>query len=346
MDKYIDLRSDTVTQPTEGMWQAMHKPPLGDDVQREDPTVNRLEELAAEMLGFEASLFMTSGTMANQVGIKCHTTGGDEIICERLCHVYNNESAAIAAISGCQVRLIDTEKGWFTGADVREAYRTGENPHFGPSRLVCVEDTHNTAGGTVWPIEALKDVYETAHEMGLKVHMDGARLMNAAVAQGVKATEITQYVDSTTLCLSKGLGAPIGSVLAGNRELITQAVRFRKMLGGGWRQAGVIAAAGIYALENNAERLAEDHDNARKLAAGLVEMDGVDVVNPQPESNLVFLDISKPGWDAPKVAEAMKKEGVLLTARPPYRFRFVTHLDVTSEDVDYVLDKLNGVLNG
>ena len=266
-DRMVDLRSDTVTTPTPEMRRAMAEAEVGDDVFMEDPTVLRLEALAAERLGKEAALFVTSGTQGNQVSLMAHTQRGDEIILDENCHIFNYEVAALAVLSAVQARTLRGRHGILDPADVRDAIRP-PNIHYPRNSLICLETTHNRGGGAVYPLETLQEIRRIATEHGLAVHLDGARLFNACVAMGVPAKEVAAQADSVTFCLSKGLGAPVGSVVTGSREFIDKARRARKMLGGGMRQAGVIAAAGIVALETMVERLREDHENARSAGRG------------------------------------------------------------------------------
>ncbi len=286
----IDLRSDTVTRPTPAMRRAMAEAEVGDDVLGDDPTVAAL----AQILGKESAVYMPSGTMTNQVAVRTWTEPGDEIIIEAGAHTYFFESGGPAALSGVMCRLIQGERGLFTADQVRAVLRPA-NEHFPRTRLVCVENTHNRGGGTVWPLRQVAEVAAVAREAGLKVHLDGARLWNASVAAGVPEKDYAAHFDSASVCFSKGLGAPVGSALAGTREFIARARRFRKMFGGGMRQAGIIAAGALYALEHHRERLAEDHANARRLAEGLAGLAGIEIDPATVETNIVvFLVTSMP----------------------------------------------------
>jgi threonine aldolase len=336
MSKMIDLRSDTVTQPTPGMREAMARAEVGDDVFGDDPTINALQERVAALFGKEAALFVPSGTMANQVCIRAHTEPGQEIISHRLSHVYLYEGGAPAALAGCSFALLDGERGLFSGADVRGAVRA-EDPHFPRSTLVVVENTQNRGGGAVWPIEQIADVAATARSCGLKMHLDGARLLNAVVASGVPAARYAEHFDSATLCFSKGLGAPVGSAIAGSRSFIARCRRIRKMYGGGMRQAGILAAAAIYALDHHVERLAEDHANARRLAEKLAACSAL-LVEP-PETNIVYFSV-RPGVEAKAVAARIKEDGVWVLAVGPQRIRAVLHLHITTADVDAAAEKI------
>lgn len=332
----IDLRSDTVTRPSTGMRQAMANAEVGDDVFGEDPSVNRLQEIAAKLLGKEEALFVPSGTMANQICIKVHTQPGDEIIMERTSHPFNSESGGLAALSGVQVNLLDGHRGMITATQIAPVIRTGEDVHHAPTRLIALENTHNRGGGSVYPLECIQEINALARERGVSMHLDGARLLNASVASGIPAPQYTQYFDSCTLCLSKGLGAPVGSVIAASADFIKRARRYRKMFGGSMRQAGILAAAGLYALEHNVERLAEDHQHAKLLAEHISPAKGM-CMNPQDvETNIVFirLDPTKARLDAYALMRGMRQRGVLALAQNPTSMRLVMHLDVTREQVE------------
>jgi threonine aldolase len=332
----VDLRSDTLTMPTEGMRAAMAGAELGDDVFGEDPTVNRLQRRAAELLGKEDALFVASGTMGNLLGVLSLSRSGDEIIADAESHVFLNEGAGAAALAGVQIRQVATEAGVMTADQVRGALRPRGDVHQPPTTAVCVENTHNRAGGVVWPLDALRAVSETARRSGLWTHMDGARLFNAAVAQGVPAAEIAAMADTVTFCVSKGLGAPVGSVLCGPAEVIGRARRWRKALGGGWREAGMLAAAGLWALDHSIERLADDHRNARTLAEGLAEIDGVRLDLDRVQTNIVYFELE--GMDAQDFLARCREQGVLGAAGADGRIRFVTHLGVDAGGVQRALD--------
>jgi threonine aldolase len=328
MPKVIDLRSDTVTKPTPAMRRAMAQADVGDDVFGEDPTVNRLQERAAELFGREAALFVPSGTMGNQIAIKVHTQPGDEVILEEASHIFNSEMAMMAAFSGVIPRPIPTERGWLRWEQIESAIRPNVY-YYAQTRLICLENTHNFKGGSVYPLEWAREIIEKAHERGLKVHLDGARIFNAAVATGRSVKELTEGFDSVMFCLSKGLGAPVGSMLVGSAEFIEKARRVRKMLGGGMRQVGILAAAGLYALEHHIERLAEDHENAQILAQALRE---IPEVRLEPvETNIIIFELTK--TLAEKLITELKKRNILALAIGPRRVRLVTHLDVSRADV-------------
>jgi threonine aldolase len=328
MPKVIDLRSDTVTKPTPAMRRAMAQADVGDDVFGEDPTVNRLQERAAELFGREAALFVPSGTMGNQIAIKVHTQPGDEVILEEASHIFNSEMAMMASFSGVIPRPIPSERGWLRWEQIESAIRPNVY-YYAQTRLICLENTHNFKGGSIYPLEWAREIIEKAHERGLKVHLDGARIFNAAVATGRSVKELTEGFDSVMFCLSKGLGAPVGSMLVGSAEFIEKARRVRKMLGGGMRQVGILAAAGLYALEHHIERLAEDHENAQILAQALREIPEVQL---EPvETNIIIFELTK--TPAEKLITELKKRNILALAIGPRRVRLVTHLDVSRADV-------------
>jgi len=320
----VDLRSDTVTRPTPGMRQAMASAEVGDDVYGEDPTVRRLEERVAELLGTEAALFVPTGTMANQLALKAHTRPGDEIIIGKDAHCWRHESGALAALAGAQTQMMADYR--FTAAEVRAAFKSAEDPYVAPTRVVAVENTHNMAGGICWNPAQLAEVTAAAHALGMATHLDGARLWNAAVATGSTEKELAHGFDSISVCLSKGLGAPAGSVVAGTRDFIRACHRLRKMHGGGMRQAGILAAGGLYAIEHHRPRLAEDHDHARALATALADAKNLRVDVESVHTNIVMLDLEHGTADA--VIGVAREDGVLLGAAGPHRIRAVTHLDV------------------
>ena len=336
MKNFIDLRSDTVTKPTPAMRKAMAEAEVGDDVFGEDPTVNALQEKVARILGKEAAIFVPSGTMANQLAIKSHTQPGDEVIIEGTSHPYNFEGGASAALSGVQFYCLKGVRGILEASQIEEAIRPDDH-HFPITKLICLENTHNRGGGAIYPIEKIVKIHRLAKSKGLSLHMDGARLWNASVATGIKPAEYAQWADSVSVCLSKGLGAPIGSMVTGSKIFIDRVHRFRKMFGGGMRQVGVIAAAGIYALDHHIERLKEDHQNAKRLALGLKEFKGVSINPDHVETNIIIFSTADAGMTAAQVTEAMKKEGVLIHAFGKTQIRLVTHLDVSSEDIEKAL---------
>ncbi len=323
----IDLRSDTVTRPTPAMRQAMAAAEVGDDVYGEDPTVNRLEKEAAAVLGKEAAIFVPTGTMGNQIAIRLHTEHGQEVICEARSHVLDWEMAMMAAFSGCQARTVEGDRGVLTWEKIRRAI--GPKIYYRqPTGLVCVENSHNMAGGTVTPLDVTKEIWRGAKEVGLPVHLDGARVFNAATALGICVAELTAGFDTVMFCLSKGLGAPVGSVLVGSAKAIERARVFRKALGGGMRQAGVLAAAGLIALDEMPKRLAEDHANARLLADAVAKEPSVEIDMDSVETNIVIFRLRGEA-DAGAFCASLKQKGVLASAIGPHAVRFVTHYDVS-----------------
>ncbi len=343
--RIIDLRSDTVTKPSQAMREAMAWAPVGDDCFGEDPSVNALQQESARLLGKEAALFMASGTMANQVALKSHTEPGDEVIADAGSHVITSELAAGSMISGVQFALLQGERGILEVEEVRRAIRAGRavEPR---TRLIWVENTHNKGGGSVWPLERLRALRELALEMGLPIHMDGARVFNAAVALGVSAGEIASHADTVNFCLSKGLGAPVGSLLAGSREFIERATRYRRMLGGGMRQAGIVASGGLFALKHHLKRIEKDHENARLLAEGLKETPGIRLLYETTPTNIVFFDLSETGLSSPELASRLKERGVLFSVYPPNVLRGITHLEVDRPQIEEALGIVRALLKG
>ncbi len=341
--KCVDLRSDTVTKPSAEMLAAMSRAEVGDDVYGEDPTVQRLETRAAEIMGKEAGLLVTSGTQGNLLAVLTHTQRGHEVLLEKDSHIYFYEVGGMAAVAGVLPRLISGEGGRITPTGLREAIR-GENIHFPKPSLLCLENTHNRAGGTVSSPGEMWEAANLAREFELKVHLDGARIFNSAAAQGVEAAELAAPCDSVMFCLSKGLGAPVGSLLVGSGEFIARARKWRKMLGGGMRQAGVIAAAGLVALDHMVNRLAEDHDNAKLLARGLAQIPQLQVNVLGVQTNIVLATLD-PGLGGERTFLAeLAKRGVLATEFGPNVVRFVTHKDVSREDINMALQVVNKVV--
>ncbi len=339
----IDLRSDTVTKPTEEMRKAMYKAEVGDDVYRDDPTVNRLEELIAREMGKEAALYVSSGTMANQVAVMTHTQRGDEIILGKTSHIYTYEVAGIAYLAGVLTALVPETDGAMDAQQVEESIRE-RDIHFPETTLICVENTHNRAGGMVVPLDKMESVYDVGREYNIPVHLDGARIYNAATYLNVEAKEIAKYCDTVNICLSKGLCAPVGSVLAGSREFIERARKYRKMLGGGMRQAGIIAAAGIIAVEKMSKRLKEDHDNALLLAKGLNAIEGVSVDVDKVQTNLIMVDFKGAGLKGTQVAERLRADGILLNASDASVVRFATHYYIGEDEVKKTIEGVRKAL--
>lgn len=340
---FIDLRSDTVTKPTDEMRKAMYEAEVGDDVYGEDPTVNRLEETAAEMFGKEAALLVTSGTQGNQLAILSHTRHGEEIILEAESHIYLYEAGAAAALAGVQTRAIAGYAGQMEPEQVRKAIRA-KDIHQPVTALICLENTHNKAGGRVLPLSYMKEIKKIADEHRIPVHLDGARLFNAVAATKIKASEWAKNVSSLQICLSKGLSAPVGSLLIGDRDFIERARYWRKRLGGGMRQAGIIAAPGLIALTQMTERLEEDHQNAKKLAEGLNEIMGIYVNLEHVETNIILADIRGTGLSNEAFIEKIKAEGVLAGGFGEGIIRFVTHREITSGDIEKTLISIRKAL--
>jgi threonine aldolase len=337
----IDLRSDTVTRPTKDMLAAMARAELGDDVLGDDPTVIRLQEKFAERVGKPAACFMPSGTMANQTSIRAHTEHGDEVIAHAESHIIHYETGAPAALSGCMIRPLTGARGQFDVADVEAAARP-ESVHAPKSRLLVVENTQNRGGGSVWSIDRVKRVTAKGRELGLKLHLDGARLWNASIASGLKPAQYVAHFDTVSCCFSKGLGAPAGSAVAGDVETIKRVHRFRKMFGGAMRQAGILAAAALYAMEHHIERLAQDHENAKRLGEGIANIPGL-ALDPEQaaggiETNILFFDLDPDlPMTAAQLCAKLKASGVLMLPPGPRRIRAVTHLDVSRDMIDAAL---------
>lgn len=330
----VDLRSDTVTRPTEAMREAMARAEVGDDVLGDDPTVNLLQEKAAALFGKEAALFVPSGTMANQICIRAHTEPGDEIIVESTSHIFLYEGGGFAALSGVSAHCVPGQRGLLDPEDVALAVRApGSRSHYPVSKLVCVENTANRGGGTLYTMERLEAIAQVAQEHQLAMHLDGARVFNAAVASGEPVAALASPFDSISCCLSKGLGCPVGSLVIGSQAFVDRAHRFRKMFGGGMRQAGILAAAGLHALDHHVERLAEDHSHARWLAESVAGLPGFAVDLESVQTNMVYIDVSQSGQSAPQVAAALQDKGVLISVVDARRLRAVLHLDVHDEDV-------------
>jgi threonine aldolase len=341
----VDLRSDTVTKPTPEMRRAMAEAEVGDDVYGEDPTVNRLEELAARIFQKEAAIFVPTGTMGNQIAIKVHTHHGQEIICEERAHLCHLEMATVAAFSGCLPRTIHCEDGVLTWAEVKK--RIAPNLYYrAQTGLVSLENSNSLAGGTVYPQAIADEICDGAHEAGLPVHLDGARIFNAATALGKPVAEIARRFDSVMFCLSKGLAAPVGSMLVGSKKFIDKARAYRKALGGGMRQAGILAAAGLIALEKMPARLQEDHDNARILAEGLSQIRGIKIDPKKSPTNILVFDISGTGMNTAELSQKLGAKNILANGINPEQMRFVTHLDVSREDCLRTLEAVRAICAG
>jgi threonine aldolase len=342
----IDLRSDTITQPTPGMRKAIAEAVVGDEQKREDPTVIALEECAAELLGQEEAVFVPTATMANQIALRTLSEPGDEVVAEAMAHVFRYELGGPAVHSGLAMKALHTEHGLFTADQVRDAITPPGDLHAAPTRLLCVENTHNGGGGRVWPLTQIASVAAEARRHDLNLHLDGARLMNASVASGVPAAEYGRLFDTVTLCLSKGLGCPLGAIVAGSRGRMEKARRFKHLFGGAMRQAGIVAAAGLYALDHHVDRLADDHANARRLAEGLTAA-GLPVDVDQVETNFVLLDVKGLGLTGVEALARLREERVLLSfATRKDVLRAVTHLDVSSDEIDQAIDAIGRALIG
>jgi threonine aldolase len=336
-NKILDFRSDTVTRPTPGMYAAMADAELGDDVFGDDPTVIRLQKAVAERMGKEAALFVPSGTMSNLIAVRSHCRPGDELICEEGCHIYNYEQGGYAQICGVSARPVKGISGVMRVEQLDGLVRR-DNVHFVRTRLLTIENTHNLGGGKIQPFEVVEDICRWAKQNGLKTHLDGARIMNAAAATGIEPARWARQFDTVSVCFSKGLGAPAGSALCGQWDLIAAAVRHRKVLGGGMRQSGILAAAALYALEHHVDRLAEDHANARRLAEGIRKIDHLQFASDEIDTNMLFFRID-PAWGtAGEFIEKIKAQGVWMLASAPATIRAVTHLDISEADVDRAIE--------
>ena len=344
MEKMIDLRSDTVTKPSDAMRAAMAAAEVGDDVYGDDPTVNDLEERAAEVFDKEAALFVPSGCMGNQIAIKVHTDPGNEIIAEDRSHVYLNEMASSAVISSVLTRPVRSEdrSGQLQWSEIESVLNTEHDYHGAKTDLICLENSHNMAGGTVMTAEHCKDLCDRAHALGVPVHLDGARIFNAAVALDATVADLARYCDSVQFCLSKGLGAPVGSMLVGTKTFIAEGRAWRKRLGGGMRQVGILAAAGLIALEESPKRLHEDHTNARRLAEGLAEIDGISIDPESVVTNIVIFDISATGLSQSDICDRLKQHGVLATGWDTV-IRMVTHNGVTKSQIEELLQAVSRI---
>lgn len=333
----IDLRSDTITQPTPEMRRAMAEAAVGDDVLGDDPTVIELERRTADILGKEAALFTPSGTMANQVAIRALTNPGDEVICDETAHIYHYEAGAPSVLSGVILKLLRGERGIFSADDIENALRP-KNIHFAPTKLVVIENTSNRGGGSVWPIETIREIRELCRENEISLHLDGARLWNASAASGIPETEYAENFDTVAVCFSKGLGAPVGSAIVADAETIDRARRIRKMFGGGMRQSGIIAAGALYALDNNRPRIAEDHANAKRLAEGISKIPGI-VIDPSTvQTNIVIFAVES--TPAENLRRELEARGVRTLTTGPKTIRAVTNLMVSADDIEVAIEAM------
>ncbi len=346
----VDLRSDTVTRPTAAMREAMASAVVGDDVFDDDPTVHALQQRAAAVLGKQAALFVPSGTMANQIAVRLHTRAGDEAIVHAKSHIMNYEAGGAAALSGVTLRCIDSADGALPADAVRTSLHVGDDPHLAPTRLVCLEDTHNGCGGCVLPDDARRNVESITAEHGIALHLDGARIWNAAIARGVPIADRTAGADTVSACFSKGLGAPVGSVIAGSNEHVARARRIRKMFGGGMRQAGILAAAALHALEHHVDRLADDHRRARAFAGSICELAGVRLRPDDISTNLVYFGLDPAhamaqldGGGTPALVHALAEHGVWITGSAT-RYRAVFHLNVDDDGLERAVAAFTAVL--
>ena len=342
-DRLPDFRSDTVTRPTPAMRQAIAEAVVGDDVFKEDPTVLALEARLAEMLGKEAAIYVPSGTMSNQIAVRVHCGPGDEFLCETGCHIFAYEQAGYAQLSAVGARTVDGKFGVLQLEQLEGLIRSHDD-HVPFTKLVCLENTHNRGGGRIQPLHVVTAICDWAHRNGLATHLDGARLFNAVVASGVPATEWARHFDTVSVCFSKGLGAAVGSALACPRDLIDKARRARKLLGGGMRQAGMIAAGALYALEHHVERLADDHANARRLGAAVAELSGLTLPNPQIDTNIVIFNVAPELGTAAEIVARLRRHGVLMMSIGKQQIRAVTHLDVDAADTDRAIAALGRVV--
>jgi len=340
----IDLRSDTVTKPSKGMREAMANAEVGDDVYGEDPTVNELQRRCAEITGKEAALYVPSGCMANQLAIKSQTNPADEVILESESHILNYETAAPAFLSQVQLFPVQGVNGVFTADDIQKQIRPRAY-YFPKTALICIENTHNRAGGTIFPIDEIKKIRELALKEGIRMHMDGARVFNASVETGIPVKEYASYVDSISFCFSKGLGAPVGSILCSDKETITKAHKYRKIIGGGMRQAGILAAAALYALDNNVQRLKEDHEKAKCFANEISKLKDISVDMSTVQTNIIIFRLNRTDEEINKFKSALKDKGILISDGSYGSLRAICHLDVSMDDVKKAIDAVKEVLS-
>ena len=342
--EFIDLRSDTVTRPTKAMREMMASAEVGDDVFGEDPTVNKLQETVASLLGKEKALFVPSGCMSNQLALKAHTNAGDEVIMEQDAHMFNYETAAPAVMSAVQVKTVPGVLGVFKAEELPPHIRPDQY-YMPKTKVICVENTHNRAGGTIFPLEEIKKLSAFCRSNDIIFHLDGARLWNASVATGIPMNEWAQYFDSVSVCFSKGLGAPVGSAICGTKDFVTKAHKWRKVFGGGMRQSGILAAGALYAVQNHFERLKEDHEKARYFAQELSTIRSFDVDLESVQTNIVLADVQRTGKNPNEVIAEMKKHGILISGGTFTKFRALMHLDVSMEQVKFAAEKFKQVFN-
>jgi len=341
----IDLSSDTATRPTEAMYRAMVAAETGDEQKRADPTVNSLCERVADLLGKEAAIFLPSGVMCNNIGILTQCGRGDEVITAGSAHIANMEGGAPAAIAGVMIRPLDGERGQFTSGQLESAIRKSDEKNVANTALISIEQTSNRGGGSIWPFEEIRAISQTATDSGVAMHMDGARMLNASVATGISPADYANEFDTAWVDLSKGLGCPVGAVFTGTRNLVEEAWRWKHRLGGAMRQAGVLAAAGLYALDHHVARLADDHENAAKLAEGLANIGGIRLAAGMPDTNMVFLDIAETAITATELAQGLLESNISIGIESKYELRAVTHLDVSSADISAVIDAVARIVN-
>jgi len=328
----IDLRSDTVTLPSPGMREAIASAPVGDDVYGEDPSINALQNKMADMLGKQASLFVVSGSMGNGVSVKTLTQPGDEVILESSAHIVKYEAGSAAILSGVLLKMLEGSNGMLTAEQI-EAAINPKNVHCPPTTVISLENTHNSGGGTIYPLDEIQRIHKLAKKHGIRMHLDGARLWNASVATGIALKEYARYFDTVSVCFSKGLGAPVGSIIAGSKEIIKIAHKNRKIFGGGMRQAGFLAAAAQYAVDHNIQRLSEDHKNARLLAEGIVSLPGITIDLNAVQTNIIYIQVEGGPLAAPDIVKALNKKNIFILALGPNRLRAVTHLNISEEDI-------------
>jgi threonine aldolase len=341
----IDLSSDTATRPTEAMYRAMVAAETGDEQKRADPTVNSLCERVADLLGKEAAIFLPSGVMCNNIGILTQCGRGDEVITAGSAHIANMEGGAPAAIAGVMIRPLDGERGQFTSGQIESAISKSDEKNVANTALISIEQTSNRGGGSIWPLEEIRAISQTATDSGVAMHMDGARMLNASVATGISPADYANEFDTAWVDLSKGLGCPVGAVFTGTRDLVEEAWRWKHRLGGAMRQAGVLAAAGLYALDHHVARLAEDHENAAKLAEGLANIAGIRLAAGTPDTNMIFLNIAETAFTAAELAQGLLESNISIGIESKYELRAVTHLDVSSADISTVIDAIARIVN-